>query len=270
MSDTNIPSAAPTAATPATFAGAGETVTPPASNTPISGSTATPVGVDLTQFDEFRRVQSGYDREISGLKAQIAQLNQQLTAEQQRRQQRELANLDALDPAEQVTAYKQMLAEQQAEAARQAEAMRYVQQAQQVVANAGLRWDTDPRVQNLLSRISPNADGVAQLSIAVAQFVRDDANAQLLAAQKKAEEDVRRAAQAAQVQRVETIAASGVAATSVAAGAPPDANATRAQQIEQLRARANALKGKGVGSAELLRLRADMRALGIQPREIGM
>lgn len=248
-------------------AGAGSPQTSAASGTPVSGPEVDLDKIDLTQIPAFRRVQSELDRQVAAERAERERLARELEAVKAHQQQRALADIEHLDPAEQAARYRQMLADQQAQAQRQAEQQRYANEIGSLLQAGGLTWQS-PEVVSALSGFSePNAAAVAAVSRAVVHAASAKTRAAELAAAKAAEDARIAATKAAQRAEVAEIAASGAAATSTATGKAPPADG-RGELVNTFRTRWKGLIGKGNDQA-VMRFKQDLRKAGLTFDDIG-
>lgn len=256
-----------TPAVPAQAAGIGATAVPAVSGAPQpSAAAAEGQALDLTQLEPFRKVQSEWDKRDAQRQAEIAALQNQIAAFQQRQAQSELERLDDLDKDEQNVVLRRMVNEHQQKAAEEARFRQLTQQAMSIVAEAGLDWN-DPRL-NPAKSIGATPDGVIAIAAAAARLKAEEADAAKLAALKAAEDAAAKAKVEADRARIANAAASGVAATSVAPSQAP-AGSERDQQIAQFKQRFGSLRGKGVDSPAYTQFLRDMRQAGVTFTDLG-
>ena len=241
-----------------------------------SGASATPQPseptvsqgkVDLTQSEDFRKLQSAYDRQIAQERNARKRLEQELQEIRAKLSQKELEDLDSLDPAEKAAKLERRLREMQRQQELERAQAAIVQRAQAMVAKAGLDWN-DPRIATVKAEYGPTEEGLAALAERIAEIATEQAKAAQLAMRKAAEEAEKKAREAQQRARVEEATRSGEAMTSMASPAPQLSD-EREQQIKNFRARLAALRGKGVTSPEYIRLLSDMRKAGLTVNDLG-
>lgn len=231
---------------------------------------ATAKSVDLTQLPEFRAFQSKTDREkaeadrrLAETRAQMNAMQAQLEAIQAERQRSEMAQLEALDPAEQAAALKRRLAERDAQDRTKAEQARIYSQANAIVSESGLNpadprlkaiWDmgATPAAIDALTRMAPMI--VKQDSEAEKAALKAELEALKRAQPEKAKSETQKAVVAA-------LNSAGVTATSSAPSVIAPVGAEEAT-MQAMREKWNRNKGKGVENPVIADIERELRKIG--------
>ena len=241
-------------------------VTPPTA--PPETPTAKPVS--LTEIPEFRAYQSAQDKKEAAAQRAIAEQSAQLHAVKAQleqlaaeRRQAELAQLETLDPVEQVAALKKRMSAQEAQQRAEMEKAQIAKEASDLMAASGLA-PNDPRLQQIWS-MGATREAVAALARTLPAIARQDSEAEKAALKAELEALKRAQPEKAKSETQKAVVAAlnsaGVTATSSAPSVIAPVGAEEAT-MQAMREKWNRNKGKGVDNPVIADIERELRKIG--------